>query len=183
MTREALLDYQAQAKQTTSQLFTLRSVTTAEDYALFGQLLKEYADKDLADAANSSIWKDLEALPERYGPPHGAALLAYAGDTLAGCGALTSTQHTGVAEVKRIYVREAFRRQGLARTLTQQLMAQAQDLGYHTAAISTWPENTQALALYQQLGFEPIAPFKVHPYAQLVFLGVPLSPATPKLPT
>ncbi len=183
MTREALVAYQAQAHLSSAQAFTLRGVSSAEDYALFGQLLKEYADKDLADAANSSIWKDMEALPERYGPPHGAAVLAYAGETLVGCGALTNTQHTGVAEVKRIYVREAFRRQGLARTLTQQLMAQAQAMGYHTAAISTWPENTQALALYQQLGFEPIAPFKVHPYAQLVFLGVPLSPATPKLPT
>jgi len=42
------------------------------------------------------------------------------------------------------------------------------------------------LALYQQLGFEPIAPFKVHIHAQLVFLGVPLGssgPATPKLST
>ena len=186
MTRAALLAEQQRQSSTTHPGFTLRSVTTPQDYVLFEQLLREYAAKDLADAGNSSIWKDLEALPERYGPPHGGAVLAYAGETLAGCGAVTNTQQPGVAEVKRIYVREAFRRQGLARTLTQQLMTQAQALGYHTAAISTWPENAQALALYQQLGFEPIAPFKVHIHAQLVFLGVPLGanrPATPKLPT
>ena len=184
MTREALLADQQRHASTSKPAFKLRSVTSEQDYALFEQLLREYAAKDLADAGNSSIWKDLETLPERYGPPLGAALLAYAGDELVGCGALTNTQQPGVAEVKRIYVREAFRRQGLARTLTQQLMTQAQTLGYHTAAISTWPENTQALALYQQLGFQPIAPFKVHIHAQLVFLGVPLasSPASPKLP-
>lgn len=184
MTRAALLTLQHPVAGVPAPTFTLRSVSTAQDYAVFEQLLREYAAKDLADAGNSSIWKDLETLTERYGPPHGGAVLAYAGETLVGCGAVTNTQQPGVAEVKRIYVREAFRRQGLARTLTQQLMAQAQALGYHTAAISTWPENSQALALYQQLGFAPIAPFKTHIHAQLVFLGVPLGssgPATPKL--
>jgi len=185
VTRAALLALQQPAAVAATPAFTLRSVNTAQDYEVFRELLQEYAAKDLADAANSSIWKDLEALPERYGPPHGGALLAYAGDALVGCGALTRTQQPGVAEIKRIYVREAFRRQGLARAITQQLMAQAQALGYHTAAISTWPENAQALALYQQLGFAPVAPFKIHPHAQLVFLGVPLasSAASSKLST
>jgi ribosomal protein L3 glutamine methyltransferase len=157
--------------------FTTQPVNLASDYEALRQLLLEYAAKDLADAANSSIWQDLEALPVRYGGPHGAAVLAYAGDALAGCGAVTSTAVPGVAEIKRIYVRNAFRRQGLARQLTLQLMDQARCLGYHTAAISTWPENDLALALYQSLGFVPIAPFKTHIHAQLVFLGVPLLPA------
>jgi len=176
ISRVALLAQQQRNASASASAFNLQSVTTAEDYAVFEQLLHEYAAKDLADAANSSIWKDLEALPERYGPPHGSAVLAYAGDTLVGCGAVTHTQQSGVAEIKRIYVREAFRRQGLARALTQHLMAQA---------ISTWPDNTQALTLYQQLGFVPVAPFKIHPHAPLVFLGVPLasSAASPKLST
>jgi ribosomal protein L3 glutamine methyltransferase len=184
VTREALLARLAGTSKTTSPAFTLRPVNTPQDYAVFRQLLREYAAKDLADAANSSIWKDLEALPERYGPPQGGAWLAFAGDELAGCGAVTATQVSGVAEIKRIYVREGFRRQGLATMLTQQLIRQAQAQGYTTAAISSWPENSQALALYQQLGFAPVPPFKTHIHAQLVFLGVPLGalgPATDKL--
>ncbi len=149
---------------------------------MFRQLLLDYAATDLADAANSSIWQDLEALPARYGAPRGAALLAYAGDALSACGAVTDTAVAGVAEIKRIYVRNVFRRQGLARLLTLQLMAQARRLGYHTAAISTWPENIAALALYKSLGFAPITPFKTHTHAQLVFLGVSLVPADPATP-
>lgn len=184
VTREALLansmhSNDSVAPVTEDAAWTLRPVTTPQDYAVFRDLLLEYAAKDLADAANSSIWKDLEALPTRYGPPHGAAWLAYAGDVLAGCGALTTTEQVGVAEIKRIYVRSAFRRQGLAHTLTKQLVNQAQIMGYHTAAISTWPENDQALNLYRELGFTPITPFKTHTHAQLVFLGVTLGPQGP----
>ena len=150
----------------------LKPVTTPQDIETFRSLLLEYADKDLADAVNSTIWKDLESLPERYGPPAGAAWLACVGDALAGCGALTASQQPGVAEIKRIYVRPAFRRRGLARALTAQLVTHARTLDYRTAGISTWPENTQALALYRKLGFEPIPPNKTHTHPQLVFLGL-----------
>ncbi len=185
VTREALAAYlrlhRTLPTRTTSP-FTIQQVSQPQHYDVFKQLLQEYADRDLADAANSSIWQDLEALPARYGAPRGGAVLAYAQDALAACGAVTDTAVPGVAEIKRIYVRSAFRRQGLARQLTLQLMTQAQQLGYHTAAISTWPKNTLALALYQSLGFVPITPFKTHTHAQLVFLGAPLVPTYPATP-
>ncbi len=180
ITRAALLAQSHPEKDGADQLasakFVIKPATTPQDYAAFGKLLREYAAKDLADSANSTIWQDLQDLPGRYGPPRGAALLAYAGDELVACGALAATQQAGVAEIKRIFVRPAYRRQGLAHTLTQHLITQARTLAYQTAAISTWPENTQALALYRDMGFVPVAPFKIHTHAPLVFLGVPLSP-------
>ena len=157
-----------------SKFFTLKSVSATPDYDVFKALLLEYAARDLDDSKNSTIWQDLTQLPQRYGAPTGGALLAHRGDALAGCGAFAATSHSGVAEIKRVYVRSDFRRLGLARALTQALVAQAKECGYHTAAISTWPHNAQALALYQQLGFAPIAPFKEHTHAQLVFLGLAL---------
>ena len=160
-----------------SDIFTFTAVSSTPDYDVFEALLLEYAGRDLDDSKNSSIWQDLTQLPQRYGSPTGRALLAHHGDALAGCGAFAATAHSGVAEIKRVYVRGDFRRQGLARTLTLALVERAKESGYHTAAISTWPHNTQALALYQQLGFAPIAPFKEHAHAQLVFLGLSLGPA------
>ncbi len=160
-----------------SNCFTLKPVSGSPDYDVLKALLLEYAARDLDDSKNSSIWQDLTHLPERYGTPTGAALLAHCGNALAGCGAFAATAHPGVAEIKRVYVRAVFRRQGLARALTQALVARAKECGYDTAAISTWPHNKEALALYQQLGFVPIAPFKKHTHAQLVFLGLALGPA------
>jgi putative acetyltransferase len=155
-------------------LFTLTSISTPADYEIFKGLLLEYAGRDLDDPKNSTIWKDIEQLPGRYAAPGGAVLLAWVGDELAGCGAYAATAHSGVAEIKRVYVRSRFRRQGLARALTLALVNQARLSGYHTAAICTWPNNTLALALYQELGFVPIASFREPAKAHLIFLGLPL---------
>ena len=162
-----------------SNYFTLKTVSGSPDYDIFKALLQEYAARDLDDVKNSTIWKDMTQLQQRYGAPSGGALLAHRSDALAGCGAFAATSHPGIAEIKRVYVRRDFRRQGLARAITQALIAGAKECGYHTAAISTWPHNLQALALYQQLGFAPIAPFKEHTHAQLVFLSLTLGPAEP----
>jgi putative acetyltransferase len=157
-------------------LFQLTNVSTPADYEIFKSLLLEYAARDLDDPKNSTIWKDIEQLPGRYAAPVGAVVLATVGGELAGCGAYTATAHSGIAEIKRVYVRDGFRRQGLARALTQALISRARQAGYATAAICTWPHNTQALALYQQLGFVPISSFREPSKAHLVFLGLPLGP-------
>ncbi|WPC68889.1 GNAT family N-acetyltransferase [Rhodoferax ferrireducens] len=160
-------------------LFQLTNISTPADYEIFKGLLLEYAARDLDDPKNSTIWKDIEQLPGRYAAPVGAVVLATVGGELAGCGAYTATAHSGIAEIKRVYVRDGFRRQGLARALTQALISRARQAGYATAAICTWPHNTQALALYQQLGFVPISSFREPSKAHLVFLGLPLGQSGP----
>ena len=159
---------------TMQTLFKLTNISTPADYEIFKGLLLEYAERDLDDPKNSTIWKDIEQLPGRYAAPGGAVVLASSGDELAGCGAYAATAYSGIAEIKRVYVRHNFRRQGLARSLTQALVHQASQSGYQTAAICTWPRNTLALALYQQLGFMPIASFREPSKAHLIFLGLPL---------
>jgi putative acetyltransferase len=162
-------------------LFKLTLVSSPAGYELFKALLLEYAGRDLADPQKSTIWKDIEQLPGRYAAPEGAVVLAYVGDELVGCGALTATTHSGMAEIKRVYVRDGFRRIGLARALTEALVQQARQSGYRTAAICTWPHNAQALALYRQMGFEAIASFREPSKAHLIFLGLPLGPSSPDM--
>jgi ribosomal protein S18 acetylase RimI-like enzyme len=81
-----------------------------------------------------------------------------------------------LAEVKRVYVRPAFRRQRLAQTLTVGLTENARLRGYTMAGICTWPDNSSALALYHQLGFTPIASFREPEKAHLLFMGLNLAP-------
>jgi ribosomal protein S18 acetylase RimI-like enzyme len=155
--------------------FQLVPATSPAHYDAFKQLLQEYAERDLSDACNSTIWRDMAQLPGRYAPPEGQVLLAYDGDELAACGAYVATLTPGLAEVKRVYVRPAFRRQRLAQTLTVGLTEIARLRGYTMAGICTWPDNSSALALYQQLGFTPIASFREPEKAHLTFLGLPLA--------
>jgi ribosomal protein S18 acetylase RimI-like enzyme len=157
-----------------SSPFQIASASTAAQFEAFKNLLQEYAEHDLDDACNSSIWTDMAQLPGRYAQPSGLVLLAYQDHELAGCGAFVATSTQGMAEIKRVYVRPNFRRQGLALRLTQALIDQAQQNTYQTAAICTWPHNTQALALYQHMGFSPIPCFREATKAHLTFMGLQL---------
>jgi len=157
--------------------FQLLSATESTHYDSFKTLLQEYAERDLADPTHSSIWRDMAQLPGRYAPPHGQVLLAYRDGELVGCGAFVATPTLALAEIKRVYVRPAYRRQGLARLLTLALAEQARQCAFQMAGVCTWPHNTAALTLYQQLGFVPIASFREPDKAHLVFLGLPLAQA------
>ena len=153
------------------KMLTLTPATQPAQYDLFTGLITEYAHTDLADAQNSSIWKDLQSIPGRYAPPKGGVLLAYWANELAGCAAFAPTTHAGLAEMKRVYVKPAFRRYGMARALAQAIIIAAQQAGYEHIAISTWGHNARAIALYHQLGFSPVPPFKDHASQGLVYLG------------
>jgi carbonic anhydrase len=62
----------------------------------------------------------------------------------------------GVAEMKRVYVRDSAKGQGLGRALVERLIADARGFGYHTMFLDTAPTLTTARALYEKLGFTAI---------------------------
>ena len=162
---------------------SIQSVSSPEDWAVMEQLLREYAAHDLDQAHLSTIWKDLEHLPARYGPPQGGALLLQRQGQTVACGAFARTRESELCEIKRIYVRPVFRAQGLATRILQALFQAASQAGYTHAALSTWRHNTQGLALYTRQGFAPVAPFKDHPNPDLLFLGRPLPQPNNRTPT
>ena len=158
-------------------------VETSEDWLHFESLLRTYATTDLDQPHLSSIWKDLDDLPARYGPPFGAAVLLVKTDAegenqqIIGCGALASTQLEGACEIKRLFIQPAFRGQGGAKVLIHDLIQKAQAEGYDQAVLSTWQSNVAGLGLYHALGFMPVPSFKTHPNPELIFLGRPLRAA------
>lgn len=80
------------------------------------------------------------------------------GDNAAGCGALrVLDENTG--ELKRMYVRPAFRRRGISRKLIAHLESTAHDLGISCMRLETGPEQVEALALYESAGYAYIPPY------------------------
>ena len=154
-----------------------RLIESAQDWQHFDSLLRTYAATDLDQPHLSSIWKDLDDLPARYGTPHGAALLLIAQSEttllpeVIGCGALASTQLQGACEIKRLFIQPSFRGQGGSKVLIRDLLEKALAEGYDQAVLSTWQSNSTGLALYQALGFLPVPSFKSHPNSELIFLG------------
>lgn len=102
--------------------------------------------------------QELAALPGEYAPPHGCLLLATEGNEAAGCVGVRRLDAER-CEMKRLYVRPAFRGTGLGRKLAAAAIAAARKAGYRSMVLDTLPDMTAARALYAALGFTACAPY------------------------
>jgi ribosomal protein S18 acetylase RimI-like enzyme len=85
---------------------------------------------------------------------------------VAGCGgfrALPDVDYPNACEMKRLYVRPAFRRFGLGRRIAQALIDRALEAGYSTMLLDTLDDMEAARGLYETLGFEDVPPYYYNP--------------------
>ena len=140
-------------------------------------IFKEYAQSLDIDLCFQNFDAELADLPGDYAPPSGQLLLALVDGELAGCGALrglAECDHANACEMKRLFVRPAFRRFGLGRVLAQQLLDDARALGYSSMLLDTLDEMEAARELYASLGFEEVAPYYFNPIAGAHYLKADL---------
>jgi ribosomal protein S18 acetylase RimI-like enzyme len=96
---------------------------------------------------------------------------------VAGCCALRpldATDYPNACEMKRLYVRPAFRGLGLGRDLAERTLDAARQSGYHCVLLDTLDEMETARALYQDLGFEEVPPYYHNPLAGAHYLKADL---------
>jgi GNAT superfamily N-acetyltransferase len=95
------------------------------------------------------------APPSDFTPPGGAFLVIYAnGKPVAGGG--VKRDDDGVAEIKRMYVAPAVRRQGLGRQLLEALEAKARELGYARVRLDAGSRQPHVQAMYERAGYHAI---------------------------
>ena len=147
---------------------TLVRVDSARWVVPAREILREYARGLAVDLCFQDFEAELESLPGEYAAPSGQLLLAFVGEALAGCGgsrALADADHANACEMKRLYVRPAFRRIGLGRVLAEALLDEARRAGYSVMLLDTLHEMESARELYASLGFEEVAPYYFNPIA------------------
>jgi putative acetyltransferase len=152
----------------TADLPVLDLVTphTPEALQATREIFREYAQGLGVDLCFQGFDEELATLPGEYAPPRGALLLALADGAVAGCVALRpldSSDYPNAAEMKRLYVREAYRGLGLGRQLAEAALDAARQAGYATVLLDTLDDMESARALYDDLGFEPIEPYYHNP--------------------
>jgi putative acetyltransferase len=130
------------------------------------EIFREYAGSLSIDLCFQGFEAELAGLPGDYAPPHGLLLLATVDGALAGCGAfrpLPDSDYANACEMKRLYVRRAFRKFGLGRLLAQALMDRATEAGHSAMLLDTLDDMEAARGLYASLGFVEIPPYYFNP--------------------
>ena len=146
----------------------------AEEMDRVRELFLEYAESLDFDLSFQNFQEELATLPGHYAPPGGCLWLAYSDDRLAGCIALRSFDENR-CEMKRLYVRPAFRGEGIGKALIEQFLQKARALHYQSVTLdSIQPLMSRAITVYKSLGFCEIPPYRPNPVRGAVYLELKL---------
>jgi ribosomal protein S18 acetylase RimI-like enzyme len=146
----------------------------ASDMAQARELFVEYTSGLGTDLAFQDFEQELASLPGAYAPPGGRLLLGRAGEQVAGCVAMRPLAED-ICEMKRLYVRPAYRSLGAGRRLAESIIQTARDAGYRRMRLDTLPQMAAAQRLYRELGFRSIAPYRYNPIEGTEFLELDLA--------
>ena len=113
--------------------------------------------------------EELEHLEEKYGLPGGRLYLAYWDGELAGCVGMKKLDGV-TGELKRLYVRPAFRGQRLGRKLVERIIEDARSLGYTRLMLDTMPELVSARHMYENMGFHVPERYNNSPLDTTIFM-------------
>lgn len=109
-------------------------------------------DKDLAirDGEDHAFYNQFNKIDSiKY------TVVAYLDEIPVGCGAIKEYED-GVVELKRMYVRDDFRRKGIASAVLAELEKWAKELKYSSLILETGKAQPEAIALYQGKEFSII---------------------------
>ena len=153
---------------------------SAEQVEQARALFLEYAESLGFSLCFQSFDTELAGLPADYAPPDGRLLLAEQDGKVAGCVALHK-MGDGICEMKRLYVRPEFRGKALGRALAEQVIQEAREIGYARMRLDTIVGKMDAaIALYRELGFTEVPPYRENPIAGAIYMELKLGDEAPR---
>lgn len=105
-----------------------------------------------------------KAGPGELAPPGGTFVVGFE-DGVAVCVGGVKRLPDGACEIKKMFVAEAARGRGVARTLLEELERRARELGYSVVRLDTGPRQPRAQRMYERAGYLQIENFNANPVA------------------
>lgn len=137
------------------------------------KLFLEYAQSLEIDLSFQDFDAEFMALPGKYGPPDGVLLVAIVDGQAAGCIALRKIGED-ISEMKRLYVRDAYRGFRIGKSLIAMIIEKASELNYEYMRLDTLSTMTKAQELYRSVGFYHIEPYVFNPIEGAIFMELKL---------
>ncbi len=141
---------------------------TPEHYQIAIGLFSEYARGLGIDLSFQNFEKELETIPQMYGPPEGELFLIENNGDFTGCAAIRKLNHS-TCELKRMYIQPQYRGLKLGKQLMDVALQTAVNLGYEYMKLDSLRRLTPALKLYQKYGFQEIEPYNFNPEDDVVY--------------
>ncbi len=141
----------------------IQIVQTPAEYAHAKVLILEYVKWLNKDLSFQSFDAEINQLDQMYGPPAACLLLVTADGDAVGVAGVRHFE-PGVSELKRMYIKPAFRGLGIGQSLLQKAILSARTMGYSLMRLDTDASMLKAIELYHQAGFVEIPPYRFNPY-------------------
>ena len=142
----------------------------AIDVSIVRDLFLEYARSLGVELDFQDFDREVANLPGDYDP----ILVAHWNGEVAGCVALHPLDRT-ICEMKRLYVRPAYRGHAIGRALAERIIAEGRAGGFARMRLDTLPMMGDAQKLYRTLGFVEISPYRFNPIAGSKFMELDLT--------
>jgi carbonic anhydrase len=155
------------------EIIQITNKSTPEELEQVKQLFREYAAWLSVDLSFQRFEEEMLALPETYSAPVGALFMAKVDGQAAGCVAVRRFDNT-TCEMKRLFVRDAYKGHGVGKTLAAKAIEAGKELGYQRMLLDTLAHMRPAIELYTALGFQPIAAYYDNPISNAVYLSMML---------
>ena len=133
------------------------------------KLFEEYVASLGVDLSFQDFSKELQVIDRQYNQPEGALLLAYHDGVAIACAGVRKLDDS-TAELKRMYVRDGFKGQGIGVQLMQRSLQAAREQGYRKIRLDTLKTMIKAQALYRSFGFYEIPSYRYNPLEGAVYM-------------
>jgi len=147
------------------------NANTDEEYKNAALLFKEYARWLNIDLSFQHFDDELIKIKTMYGLPEGGIILCKYGDEFIGCVGIRKID-SNTAELKRMFIKQAWQKQGIGKALLDKAIELAKTLNYTVIRLDTLNYMTAAIKLYKKRGFYEIAAYYHNPNKTAVYFEI-----------